>query len=60
MFPKEKIKKAIDSMPDDVSLDEVIDKIILLAKIEQGLIDAREGKVFTTEEVKSKLNKWLE
>ncbi len=60
MFPKEKIMKAIDSMPDDVSVDEVIDKIILLDKIEQGLINAREGKVFTTEEVKSKLNKWLE
>jgi predicted transcriptional regulator len=30
-----------------------------LDKIEQGLKDVEEGKVFTTEEAKAKLNKWL-
>jgi predicted transcriptional regulator len=59
MLTKEKIKKSIDSLPDNVTIDQVIDRIILLDKIEQGLKDAEEGNVFTTKEAKVKLNKWL-
>ena len=59
MLTKAKIKKSIDSLPDNLTVDQVIDRIILLDKIEQGLKDVEEGKVFTTEEAKVKLNKWL-
>lgn len=59
MLTKEKIKKSIDTLPDNLTVDEVIDKIILLDKIEQGLKDVEEGNVFSTKEVKDKLNKWL-
>jgi predicted transcriptional regulator len=59
MLTKAKIKKSIDSLPDNMTVDQVIDRIILLDKIEQGLKDVEEGKVFTTEEAKVKINKWL-
>jgi predicted transcriptional regulator len=59
MLTKAKIKKSIDSLPDNLTVDQVIDRVILLDKIEQGLKDAEEGNVFTTEEAKVKLNKWL-
>jgi predicted transcriptional regulator len=59
MLTKAKIKKSIDSLPDNLTVDQVIDRIILLDKIEQGLKDVEEGKVFTTEEAKAKLKKWL-
>lgn len=59
MLTKEKIKRSIDSMPDNLTIDEVIDRIILLDKIEQGLSDVENGNVHTTEEIKGKLNKWL-
>jgi predicted transcriptional regulator len=59
MLTKAKIKKSIDSLPDNLTVDQVIDRIILLDKIEQGLTDVKEGNVYTTEEVKEKLNKWL-
>lgn len=59
MLTKENLKKTIDTLPDNLTVDEVIDKIILLDKIEQGLKDVEDGKVYTTTEVKEKLNKWL-
>ncbi len=59
MLTKEKIKKGIDALPDNLTIDQVIDRIIMLDKIEQGLKDIEEGKVHSTEEVKAKLNKWL-
>ena len=59
MLTKEKIKKSIDTLPENITIDQVIDRMIMLDKIEQGLKDVEDGNVFTTEEVKDKLNKWL-
>jgi predicted transcriptional regulator len=59
MLTKEKIKQSIDTLPDDLTIDQVIDRIILLDKIDQGLKDVEEGNVFTTEEAKARLSKWL-
>lgn len=59
ILTKEKIKKTIDLLPENVTIDELINRIILLDKIEQGLDDVEKGNVYTTEEVENKLNKWL-
>ena len=59
MLTKDKIIKSIDSLPDNLTVDQVIDRIIMLDKIEQGLKDVETGDVYTTEEVKNKLSKWL-
>ena len=59
MLTKEKLHFTIDRLPDNLTLDQVIDEMILLDKIDQGIIDANEGYVFTTDEVKEKLTKWL-
>lgn len=59
MLTKEKIKKSLDTLPDNLTIDHVIDRIIMLDKIEQGLKDVEDGNVYTTEEAKVKLSKWL-
>jgi predicted transcriptional regulator len=59
MLTKEKIHKTIDRLPDDLTVDQVIEELILLEKIEEGIKDANEERTFTTKEVKSKLDKWL-
>jgi predicted transcriptional regulator len=56
---KEKIHFTIDTQPDNLTIDQVINEMILLDKIEQGIKDADEGHVFTTDEVNDKLNKLL-
>ncbi len=59
MLTKEKIKTTIDSLPDNFTIEDIIEELIVLDKIEQGLKDVREGRVYTTEEAKKKLDKWL-
>lgn len=59
MLTKEKIKKTIDSLPDNFTIEEVIEELIVIDKIEQGLNDVEEGNVYSTEEVRKKLDKWL-
>lgn len=45
MLTRGKIKKTIDLLPDKVTIDDVIDRIILLDKIEQGLQNIEDGNV---------------
>lgn len=53
---------AIDSlkdMPQNFELDELIERLLVLDKIEKGRQDVESGKTFSHEEAKGKLNKWL-
>lgn len=59
MLTKEKIQKTIQSLPDNPELELVIEKLILLDKIDQGIKDADNGDVYTREQVRDELKKWL-
>lgn len=60
MLTKEKIKKTIDGFPgENLALEDVLERLILLDKVEQGLQDIKEGNVHSTEELRSKLERWV-
>jgi predicted transcriptional regulator len=60
MLTKEKLRNTIDNLPDDnFSIDEIIERLIILDKVEQGLQDVKDGNVHTTGEVRKKLERWL-
>jgi len=48
---KETAIKAINSLPDDVDLDDLLQEIIYHAKIDAGLQDIREGLTVPIDEV---------
>jgi hypothetical protein len=59
MLKKEKIIKSIENMPDKFSIEEVIERIVLLQKTEIGLEQSYKGETYSTEESRKKLEKWL-
>ena len=59
MLTKEKVKKTIDRLPDRFTVDQVVEELIVLDKIEKGLKEVEEGKVYSTQQVKDQLKKWL-
>ena len=56
---KEKVRKTIDRLPDNFTVDQVIEELLVLNKIEEGLQDVEQGRVFTTAQVKKELKTWL-
>ncbi len=58
MLTKEKVISSLNDLPDKFSMDELIDKLILLQKIETGLEQSKKGEVFTAEEAKEMLKQW--
>lgn len=59
MLTREKVIHAIKQLPDKFSLDELVDRIILLEKIEIGLDQSNKGQITADESLDEKLPKWL-
>lgn len=56
---KAKVLEAVNNLPDEFSLEEIIERLIILEKMEKGMQQVREGKVVTTAEAKKRMEKWL-
>ncbi|KAA5545796.1 hypothetical protein F0145_12765 [Adhaeribacter rhizoryzae] len=58
MLTKEKVISSLNDLPEKFSIDELIDKLMLLQKIETGLEQSKKGEVFSTEDAKGMLKQW--
>jgi hypothetical protein len=43
VITKNELQHILDNMPDTINVEEVFDKIILSAKIEQALLESEQG-----------------
>jgi len=59
MLSKEKVLDAVKNLPERFSLEDLFERIVLLQKIEIGLEQSRNGQVYSTQEAREKLKKWL-
>jgi hypothetical protein len=59
MISKDSLLKSLEGLPDKFSLDELLDRLFLLQKIEGGLQQSADGKTISTNEAKERLKKWL-
>ncbi len=59
MLTKEKIISELQKLPENVTIDEVLDHIVLLEKIEKGIYQADTGQVLSEVEVNEKITSWL-
>ena len=60
MTAREKILKALEDLPDDATIEEAMDRLYLLYKIEQGLADVEVGRTISHEEMTERIKKWRE
>ncbi len=59
MIAKNKLVKSIKEMPDKFSLDDLLDVIVFMQKIEVSLEQSKSGKTISTAKVKEKLIRYL-
>ena len=58
MLSKSTVQKSIDRLPSEFSIDELIEQLIFIQKVEEGLQQYRDGKVVSHEDIKSIIPKW--
>jgi len=56
---KATVIESINKLPDEFTIDEIIERLIIIEKIEKGRQHVKDGKVNTEEQAKAKLSKWL-
>ena len=56
---KSAILETLKDMPDEFSADELMERIVLLQKIDAGLLQLKDGKSYSQEDAEKKLIKWL-
>jgi len=59
MLTKEKLIKTIQDLPDKFTLDDLLDRIVLLQKIEIGLEQSDNKQTKSTVQAKASLYRWL-
>ena len=58
MLTIETIRSKVDNFPEDRPVEELLDELVLLYKIEKGLQAVKEGNTFTLEEAEKEINQW--
>ena len=58
MLTRDKVISSIKDLPDSFTIDELIDRLIFIEKVEQGLKQSEEGKVIPHDEVGKIIEKW--
>ncbi len=56
---KEAVRRMLEGLPDDASLEDIQYHIYVREKIERGLQDAKAGRVVSQEEAKRRVARWL-
>jgi predicted transcriptional regulator len=56
---KKKIIEAVDDLPDDATIEDAMERLLFLAKVERGLKQADAGKTIPHMEVKERMAEWL-
>ena len=60
MLTKKQVLEAIEGMPEEkfTHIETIIEELILLEKIEEGLEEMRQGRILTEEEINKEIDKW--
>jgi predicted transcriptional regulator len=55
---KAALAKVINNLPDEFEIEELLDKLIFMAKVEKGMKQIEVGKGITHEEMVKKIKSW--
>jgi predicted transcriptional regulator len=55
---KDTILAAVNAMPDEVEIEVLLERLVFMAKVEEGLQQSHNGQVKTHDEVKKLAQAW--
>lgn len=58
MLTKEKVLLSLQDMPEHFSLDELMERLLIIEKVERGLKQVAQGETYSTEQARQMLKQW--
>ena len=59
MLTRTQVNDIIKKLPEEFSVDQLVEKLVFIDKVKTGFSQSEQGNVNTKEQVKQKLSKWL-
>ena len=59
MTTKQMVMQTVKSLPANASIEDAMEKLLFLAKVEKGINQADAGKTIPHDRVKERMRKWL-
>lgn len=59
MTTKQKVIRAVQSLPENASYEDAMERLLFLSKVERGLKQADAGQTLPHEKIKQKMKRWL-
>ena len=60
MITKTRLKEQLEYLPEEFTIDELIDRLILIEKIERGIKQSDNGEEISEQELNKEISKWFE
>jgi hypothetical protein len=59
MTTKEKVIHAVEDLPDDATIEDAMERLLFLAKVERGIQEADAEQTIPHAKVRERMAKWL-
>ncbi len=59
MLTKTILKKQLENFPEEFSIDELINRLIVIEKINRGNEQSEKGQVISEDELNKEIEKWF-
>lgn len=59
MISKTLIQEQLKSMPNEFTIDELVERLVFTKKIELGLKDSKEGNTISEKKLEIEMEKWF-
>ena len=59
MLKKQQLKETIEKLPEEFLLEDLMDELILLDKIEKAESQSEKGEVLSEDELEKEMKKWF-
>lgn len=59
MLTRTQVNDIVKKLPEEFSVDQLVEKLVFIDKVKTGLNQSEKGNVNTKEQAKQKLSKWL-
>jgi len=59
MTTKERVIEAVHDLPDDATIEDAMERLLLLSKVQKGIDQADAGHTLSHGEVRERMAKWL-
>lgn len=60
MIRKVRLIETLDKLPEEFSIDELVEQLIIIQKIEEARVQSKEGQKFSENDAKSMIKRWSE